>query len=323
MFPALATFTVVAPILLITGIVILSIGVLYRIREQILVSVGFLLLGLAFVSAIAALNSTDENLIITYNWKYSIVKQLEIAFLNPFRGPATPGIVQINAWLGAKQYMVLAATLLILGVTVLSYVGTLMMGVSTKIASALAVIVAILGFAGIGLMGKAVNALVYQAPITEFIKYFNQSAGLRAASILLAFIILVAGAGSIYYETKTRAYLLYSVSFLLSAVGWALLMSTAFYRYQILVTHELIMKNNIATSNAIFLSAAGFIVVGAVGLLIASIIEVISSAAAGLEEVEGLEEIGEEIEEVEGEVEEEAETGAETEEEESGEEEGS
>jgi len=321
-FPALATFTVVAPILLITGIVILSIGVLYRIREQILVSVGFLLLGLAFVSAIAALNSTDENLIITYNWKYSIVKQLEIAFLNPFRGPATPGIVQINAWLGAKQYMVLAATLLVLGVTVLSYVGTLMMGASTKIASALAVIVAILGFAGIGLMSKAVNALVYQAPITEFIKYFNQSAGLRAASILLAFIILVAGAGSIYYETKTRAYLLYSVSFLLSAIGWALLMSTAFYRYQILATHELIMENNIATSNAIFLSAAGFIVVGAVGLLIASIIEVISSAAAGLEEVEGLEEIGEEIEEVEGEVEE-AETGAETEEEESGEEEGS
>ncbi len=298
MLPATAIFTALSPILIITGVVTLSIGILYRIREQIITSFGFILLGLSFIAGLAVLNTIDENLIINYGWKYPIVKLLEIGIIDPFKGAVSPGLIQLGSWIGAAKLMVLTSVLLIVGAILISYIGALMLGLETKKAVIVSIIIAIIGFAGVFYTDKSITLVTYQSPFTLIAKTRDTAAYLKGISILLAFFIATVGTGALYLETRTRAYAFYAFSYLFSAIGWAIGSATWLTSFEEMSILQLIQTGQMTAPVRIFLVSAVFIVIGSVGLLLASIIDVISSASAGLEELEIEEELGEEVEEV-------------------------
>ena len=296
MLPATAIFTVLSPILIITGVVTLSIGIIYRIREQTITSLGFILLGLSFVSGLVALNKIDENLIVNYGWKYTIVKMLETGIIDPFKGAVSPGLVQLGSWIDATNTMIATSVFLVLGAILISYIGALMVGLETKKAVVVPIIVGIIGFAGVFYTSKSINLMLYQAPAPLALKARDTGAYLKAISILLAFLVATIGTGSLYLETRTKTYAFYAVSYLLGAIGWAIGSATWLTSFEEMGILQLIQTGQMTTPIKIFLVSAIFIIIGSVGLLLASIVDVISSASAGLEELEfeELEEIPEE-----------------------------
>ncbi len=297
MLPSTLIFTVVSPILIMTAIVIMAIGIMYRIREQILSSIGFLFLGLSFIAGVLALNKIDETLIIEYGWKYQYVKLLEAGIINPFKGPISPSYVQLGGWTDASGLFILTSLFLVIGATILSYIGALMAGLESKKAVVAPAIVFIIGILGIYYLNKSVSALIIDEDVVKSLAYRDTGSLLRGASIIIAFAITTIGTAIVYLETRTRDYLLYAVSFLLSGIGWSLFATSWTTHFEKLSIFQFISTGTVSTPVTIYLVAAFFIVVGAIGLLLASIIEIVSSTMAGMEGEEVLEEI--EVEEVE------------------------
>ena len=298
MLPATTAFMVVAPILLITGITIFSIGFLYRIREQIISSLGLILLGLGFVLAVLALNRTDETLMTQYGWKYTYVKLLEAGIINPFKGGITPTFVQESAWAGSLGYILGASILIILGITLLSYVGSVMLGLEGAKSLIIPVVILVLGLAGVYYLNSSAKLLLTSYDIPSALKVRDTSAYLRTISILLGFIVLAIGAVLMYAETGGREYLVYAASHLISGLGWGVAASSFFTAFEERTVAEFIVAKKVTTPVGIFVLAGILIVIGAVGLLIASTIEVIGSAVGA-----GEEEFEEEFEEAEAEIE--------------------
>ncbi len=297
MLPSTLIFTVVSPILIMTAIVIMAIGLMYRIKEQIIGSIGYLFLGLSFVTGLLALNKIDETLIIEYGWKYQYVKLLEAGIINPFKGPISPSYVQIGSWSNAVGLFTLTSIFLVLGAAILSYIGMLMIGFDSKKAVVASVIVVIIGGAGIYYLNKAVNVLVFNEDIVSSLAYRDLGSVLRGASIIIAFAIITIGAGSIYLETKTRDYLLYAVSSLFGGIGWSIFSTSWTTHFEKLSIFQFIYTGQVTTPVTLYIVAAFFIVIGSIGLLLASIIEIVASTMAGVEGEEVLE--ATELEEVE------------------------
>jgi len=288
MLPMTTLFMVVSPILLITSITIFSIGIMYRIREQIITSIGIGLLGLGSLVAALGLNKIDETLMIDYGWRYPYVKLLEAGILNPIKGPISPTFIQIGAWLPATSYMIAANIMIVMGIIFLSYVGALMLGLEGPKALIIPVVVAVLGFAGIILMSNSINLMVNVQDIVASLKVRDQSAYLRALSLLIGFAVLTIGALSVFFETRTKEYLAYSMSYFLLAVAWSAFSVSFFTAFENKAVFQFITEGSIATPLQYFLVGAALTIAGSVGLLIASTIEVIGSALGGaeLEEVE-------------------------------------
>ena len=305
MLPATAAFMVVAPILLITGITILSMGILYRIREQIISSLGLILLGLGFVFAVLALNSIDESLMIKFGWKYEYVKLLEAGILNPFKGGSTPSFIQIGAWAPSMLFIVLASLLIILGITLLSYVGSVMLGLEGVKSVIIPVIILLLGLAGTYYLYSSSKMLLTSYDIPTALAERDTSAILRTASLLIGFIVLAIGAVIMYAETRGKEYLVYASAYVLSGLGWSIIATSFFTDFERRSVLEFIETGTIKTPVGLFILASILIVAGSVGLLLASTIEVIGSALGAAEEEleEFEEELGVEEEAVEEEVE--------------------
>ncbi len=285
MLPSTTIFTIVSPIIIMTAIVIMSIGIMYRIREQILSSLGFLLLGLSFITGVLVLNKIDETLIIGYGWKYQFVKLLEAGIINPFKGPISPSYLQLGAWTGTTTLMLLTSLFLVLGATILSYIGVLMLGLDAKKASIVSAIVLIIGIIGIYYLDKSISVLVINGDVTKSLSYRDLGGMIRGISIIAAFALTTIGATSVYLETRTKDYLLYAVSFFLSGVGWTLFTTSWTTHFEKLSIFEFITTGTVKTPVTIYMIASVFIVIGAIGLLLASIIEIVSSTMAGAEEV--------------------------------------
>ncbi len=297
MLPSTSIFIMVSPILIMTAIVIMAIGIMYRIREQILSSIGFLFLGLSFIAGVLALNKIDETLIIEYGWKYQYVKLLEAGIINPFKGPISPSYVQLGGWTDASGLFILTSLFLVIGASILSYIGALMAGLESKKAVVAPAIVLLIGILGIYYLNTSVSVLVIDEDVVKSLAYRDTGSLLRGASIMIAFAITTIGTAIVYLETRTRDYLLYSISFLLSGIGWSLFATSWTTHFEKLSIFQFISTGTVSTPVTIYLVAAFFIVVGAIGLLLASIIEIVSSTMAGMESEEVLEEI--EVEEVE------------------------
>jgi hypothetical protein len=295
-------FMIVAPILLITGITILAIGILYRIREQIIVSVGLLLLGLGFTVGVLALNKIDETLMTANGWRYPYVKLLEGGILNPFKGAISPSFVQVSAWKSSISLMMGASALIVVGVALLSYIGGLMLELEGWKAYIVPAIVIVLGFIGVYYMSASASKILYQLNIPEALKDRDLSAWLRTAAILIGFITVTLGATSLYIETKGREYLIYSIAYLLSAIGWGVFAVSFFTAFEKHAALQYIQEGTVSTPLAFFTAGGILIVLGAIGLLLASTVEVIGSALGGEEELGSEEELFEEAEEA-GEVE--------------------
>jgi len=295
--PSTSIFIMVSPILIMTAIVIMAIGIMYRIREQILSSIGFLFLGLSFIAGVLALNKIDETLIIEYGWKYQYVKLLEAGIINPFKGPISPSYVQLGGWTDASGLFILTSLFLVIGASILSYIGALMAGLESKKAVVAPAIVLLIGILGIYYLNTSVSVLVIDEDVVKSLAYRDTGSLLRGASIMIAFAITTIGTAIVYLETRTRDYLLYSISFLLSGIGWSLFATSWTTHFEKLSIFQFISTGTVSTPVTIYLVAAFFIVVGAIGLLLASIIEIVSSTMAGMESEEVLEEI--EVEEVE------------------------
>ncbi len=285
MLPSTTIFTIVSPIIIMTAIVIMSIGIMYRIREQILSSLGFLLLGLSFITGVLVLNKIDETLIIGYGWKYQFVKLLEAGIINPFKGPISPSYLQLGAWTGTTTLMLLTSLFLVLGATILSYIGVLMLGLDTRKASIVSAIILIIGIIGIYYLDKSISVLVINGDVTKSLSYRDLGGMIRGVSIIAAFALTTIGATSVYLETRTKDYLLYAVSFFLSGVGWTLFTTSWTTHFEKLSIFEFITTGTVKTPVTIYMIASVFIVIGAIGLLLASIIEIVSSTMAGAEEV--------------------------------------
>ncbi|MCE4628029.1 MAG: hypothetical protein F7C34_02635, partial [Desulfurococcales archaeon] len=286
MLPMTTLFMVVSPILLITGITILSMGILYRIREQIIVSSGLILLGLGFVAGVLGLSRMDETLMIEYGWKYPFVKLLEAGILNPLKGPVSPSFVQLGSWTPYAGYMIASNVFIILGIILLSYVGSLMVGLDEKKALIVPVIVAILGFAGVALLDKSISLMAVGHDIPGALSTRDTSAYLRTSALLLGFIVLTIGAMIIYFETKGREYMIYSISYFLLGLAWALISTSFFTGFERRAVLQFIVEGSVSTPLRYFTAGAILMVLGSVGLLIASTIEVVGSALGGAEELE-------------------------------------
>ncbi|MCE4625035.1 MAG: hypothetical protein F7C35_04140 [Desulfurococcales archaeon] len=295
MLPAMTMFMVLAPIFIITGITIMSIGILYRIREQLIVSSGIILIGLGFALGVVALNAIDESLMIHFGWKYQYVKLLEGGIINPFKGPVGTSFVQMTAWASQLPTMIAASALIIIGIALLSYIGSLNLALEGWKALVAPVIVLILGFAGLYYMDVS-GKLFLQGDIPDAIHAREVSAWLRTASILLGFIVVSIGAVGLYLETRGREYLLYSAAYVISAIGWAIVAVTFFTSFEGHVVFEYITVGASKTPLALFTLGGVLLVIGAIVLMVASIIEVVGSALAGAELGEELE-LPEELEE--------------------------
>ncbi len=295
MLPMTTVFMVVAPILLITGITILSMGIMYRIREQIIVSIGLLLLGLGFVVAVLALNKIDENLMINYGWRYPYVKLLEGGILNPLKGPISPSFVQLGSWAASTNYMLAASVLLLLGVVLLSYVGSFMIGLEGAKALILPVVILVIGLAGVYYLNTSISLMAKAQDISAALHARDMSGYLRTAAMLLGFIIVTIGPLFVYFETRSKEYLLYSASYFLMALAWAVASTSFFTVFERRAVFDYISSGSIGTPLSMFTAGAVLIVFGSVGLLIASTVEVVGSAlgAAGAEEE--FEELEEEV----------------------------
>lgn len=294
MLPMTTLFMVVSPILLITGITILSMGILYRIREQIIVSTGLIFLGLGFVAGVMGLSRIDETLMIEYGWKYPFVKLLEAGILNPLKGPVSPSFVQLGSWTPYTGYMIASNVFIVLGIILLSYVGALMTGLDEKKALIVPVIVAVLGFSGIVLLNKSISLMAVSSDIPAALSTRDTSAYLRTGALLFGFIVLTVGALFIYLETKGREYMIYSVSYFLLGLAWAFSSVSFFTGFEKRAVLQFIVEGSVSTPLRYFIVGAILMVLGSVGLLIASTIEVVGSALGGAEELEaeeGIEEV--------------------------------
>jgi MFS family permease len=287
--PLITTFMVVTPILLITGITVVSVAILYRIREQIIVGSGLLLIGLGFVAGVLAANRVDESLMINYGWKYQYVKLLEAGVINPLKGAISPSLVPLGSWNGAIGMMILTSVFIIIGVALLSYVGSLTMGLESWKASIVPVIVLVLGLLGVYYSEAAAKAVLYNADIPGAHSLLSTSAYLRSAAIIIGLLTTITGYFILYAETRGREYLIYTASYTLASIGFGLLLTSIFPGFEKTAILQFIDLGKPALALDIFIGGAVLIVLGVIGLLIATTIEVIGSALGGVGEIEGLE----------------------------------
>ncbi len=300
MLVALGTYLVLALALFATSIIMIAVGVVYRIREQLLRAATFISLALSFASAFLFQNSVTEKLLVSHGIQYIIVKQWDVSLINAFKGPIIGAEIPPASWTSYHGLIVGTATFLAITAAIAAYLSVQMFGVSEKVAAVAGLVFAIIAVAGAILTHRAYGLASTGQDLATAFRLRDQAAILKLLAILIPFLIMAAGSFQLYRETGTKVYAVYGIFILVGVIGFAILGTTWFKGWEDYVVKTLAPQGNLGPAFARFTTAAILMIIAALGVLVGSIIEATPPAEEAEEEFEELEEV-EEVEEAEAE----------------------
>ena len=318
MLAGLGTYLVVFFALLVTAIIILTMSVVYRIREQGIRALALGGLGLAFMHAFLFQNTVTERLLAGYvteggqlpSLPYVIVKQLDASIINGFKGPLIDETVAPGYWLDRAILTLVIAFFVLVAAVAASYLALEMLGLSRTLVLAGTGLIAVIALAGIFMTSQSIS--LYEAgSINEALATRDTAATLKLVPLVLGFLLMAVGSFMVYRETGSKVYLVYTAGQLVLVLGLIIFATTWYSSWENYVK-ELAAQGNLAPALGRFYASGLLLVVGSLLLLIGSIVEAVPPV-----EEEEFEEL-EELEEAEGELPEEVEE-AEIEEAEAGE----
>jgi len=288
MLVALGTYLVVALAILSSTLIIFAVAAIYRIREQLIRAAGFASLGLAFTLAFLYQNSVTEALLVRHGIPYTIVKAWDVSLISAFKGPLVEATVPEAAWVGVHAYILATAFFIVVTAAVTMFLAAEMFGAETKVAVGAAALAGLVALAGLALTHHAYQLYLQGAPLDRVYTVRDQANALKLASVVVPYLAMAAGSVVLYRETGTRVYAVYAAAIVLGVAGFALLGTTWFKGWEDYVVKQLAPTGNLGPAFARFTASAGLMVLAALGVLIASILEVMPPAEE--EELEELEE---------------------------------
>ena len=320
MLTGLITYYTVGFSTLIVAIIMLAIAAIYRIREQAIRGTGVLFLSLTFLIATLFQNIVTERALLVYSLPYSTVKQLDVSIINPFKGPLITTVISPAAWQGYAYLITLVAVMILITGLIIAYMTGLLAGWSPKATWGYVIFILIIGAIGVAYTQSAVSAyLSNPSKVTGPLHARAIGNAFKALTMIIPWSVAAYGVLVLYKETKTLAYLVEGVGIALGLLGFLVFLTTWTYGWDIYVEH-LAAKGSIAPAALRFATSAILMILGALTLLVGTIMEVMPTEELGFEEIP--EEVPEEELPPEEEVEaapEEAEGAGETSGEESGE----
>ena len=278
------------------GIVLLVISYIYRNREGILRAVGIMFIGLSMLVAFQFENSVVLNAIHVFGTQPSTfqtdVQIYEIVKFNAFKG-AQLG-VPASVWTPYVSLIYLAQVFLMLGLIALTYVAAEALGLEQqkKIGLIGVSILASLGF--VVLTFLSINA--YTAGNTEASSTYRNIAGiLRGIAVLIAIGSLAYATLSLYKELGDKPYLVQTLGLVVLLLGLTIfgLYTTSTWEN---IALDKVRAGNIGFVTATFLITGLLIILGALVLLVGSILELVPTFGEEGEELA----LGEELESEEG-----------------------
>jgi len=294
----LGTYLVVGIVLAITGLIILTMAVVYRIREQAIRAVGVGALGLAFFHAFLFQNVVTERLLAGYTTEdgaqlpslpYVIVKQLDASVINGFKGPLIDETVALAYWVDrANLTLVIAFFILLAGVTTM-YLALEMLGLDRKLVLAGTAVIGVVALAGIVLTAQSIG-LYLDGQVSDALRLRDTASSLKLATIVIPFLLMAAGSFIVYRETGSKVYLAYTVGQLVLVLGMIVFATTWYSGWEDYVK-QLAAQGDLGPAIARFLAATILLILGSFVLLVGSIVEAVPTVEEELEEFE--EELGE------------------------------
>ncbi len=286
MLAGFMTYFTVGFSLLIVTLIIFAMSFVYRIREQAVRGASLLFFSLAFLFAARFQNIVTERLLNDYMTPYPIVKQLDVSVINGFKGPLITPTVATAAWTGAAYHLTLIAIFILITGTLTAYISSLMMGWDSKLVYAFTGAIAAIALAGTVLTYMSVSTYTSNpgTNTTEALNLRTYSNLLKGIVIIAPYAVMALGSFNLYRETKTLAYAVYSAAIVTGLIGFLLFITTWTYGWDLYV-EKLASTGDIGPAVFRFTISAFLMIVGALGLLIGSILETMPPA----EEVEEFE----------------------------------
>lgn len=283
MLAGFMTYFTVGFSLLVVSLIMFAVSYVYRVREQAVRGLAVLLLALGFLVAAFFQDTVAESLLNTYMIPYPMVRQLDVSVISGFKGPLITPTIPTAAWTGSAYMITLVSAFILLAGTLAAYLSSLMSGLDRRVAYTIAGIIGVLGLAAAVLTQNAIstytsNPAANTAPALDLRRYANL---LKALVIVVPYALMAYGTFNLYRETKTSAYAIYSGSITVWLIGFLVFASTWTYGWDKYV-EELAARGDIGPALARFTASAVLMIIGAIGLLVSSILETMPPA----EEVE-------------------------------------
>jgi len=299
----LGTYLVVSLALAVTGLIILTMGFVYRIREQSIRALGLGALGMAFFHAFLFQNTVTERLLAGYEVEgggrlpslpYIIVKQLDASVINGFKGPLIDETVAAAYWIDRAVLTLVIALFIVVSAVATMYLALEMLGLDRKLVAAGTLVVGVVALAGLFLTYRSIG--LYQAGLfSEALATRDLAASLKIFSIIVPFLLMAAGSFIVYRETGTKVYLVYTIGQLVLVLGMVVFATTWYSGWENYVK-QLAEQGDLGPAIQRFLASTFLLSAGSFVLLVGSIIEAVPPVEEELleEEIEGELELEEE-----------------------------
>ncbi|MEB3780880.1 MAG: hypothetical protein GSR85_11745 [Desulfurococcales archaeon] len=285
MLPTLLLFISIGIILSLTGVMLGIIAIVYRSREAIARALGILILGIVFLIAFTFQDNVIGNLQQQFGYEISTIQSLEVPKLNALKGAPTG--VPSGAWNTYSTYIILVQLLFMISIIILGYLGVQVIGVE--------------GIRKIGLLG-----IIIAIPLLEFIlsyvslnqilngnteqgvRYRDLSNILKILSVIISLGLTSVALFNVYRDVGEKFYLV-------QASGWLILLLGLVILNYITLTSweegaiEKIQEGDLGSVINTFRIVTFLLLVGSIGILAGSLLEIVPTAA----EAEELEEAGE------------------------------
>lgn len=267
------------------GIVLLVISYIYRNREGIIRAVGILFIGLAMLVAFQFENSVVLNAIQVFGTQPSTfqtdVQIYEIVKFNAFKG-AQLG-VPASVWTPYVSLIYLAQIFLMLGLIALAYVAAEALDLEQQKKIGLIGVSVLAGLGFVVLTFLSISA--YTAGNTEASSTYRNIAGiLKGIAVLVSIGSLAYATLSLYKELGDKPYMVQTVGLVVLLLGL-----TMFGLYTTSIWENIALENvragNIGFVTVSFLITGLLIILGAMVLLVGSILELVPTLGEEGEEL--------------------------------------
>ncbi len=257
------------------GLVLLVISYIYRNREGILRAVGILFIGLSMLAAFQFENTVVLNAIQIFGTQPATfqddVRIYEIVKFNAFKG-AQLG-VPTSVWFPYVNLIYLAQILLMLGLVALSFVAAEVLGLEQQKKLSLIGIAALTGIGFVVFTHLSISA--YTAGDTEASSSYRNIAGvLRGITVLVSLGALTYATLSLYRELGDKPYVVQTAGLAILLLGLVLfgLYTTTSWES---IALDRVRAGDVGFVSVTFLLTGFLIIVGALILLVGSILELV------------------------------------------------